>query len=171
MDKPFSLYSFITEVRKEYPTLGPNELTDEVLAALPPEHERAALEQSLRHTVSAAITKTTTNRPFLVPQRDKQPERDSSRSWKTAASRGRWERFLEEPFHIAPGTTRWIAFGDCTVDDLVQGSQSRRVAAQNLISSASAIEEWTELLVRHGVRRVRELPQSVLRERLERAAA
>lgn len=171
--KDFSIYSFVTEVRKQHPELAPNELAKEVLTQLPAEHERAALEQALRLLVSGEITRNTANRPFLIPSAGLSSEtpRDSARSWKTAASRRRWESYLEEPFHVIPGSKRWIAFGDCTADDLTTSALSRRDRAAALLTAAEALDEWVELLAQHGVRRVRDLPQEVLRHRLDRSAA
>lgn len=179
MSPSFSIYRFITSVRKDYPTLGPDELTEKVLASLPIEDERAALEQCLRHTVSGAITSSSRDRPFLIPDAVKaEPsssssnsssssgKRDSTRSWKTRVSR-QWKINLEVTFK---GAEAWIPFGDSTKVDLLHGAKTRRDEAAELAESAIALELWADLLDEYKVTRVRDLPESVLRERLEGTA-
>lgn len=171
--KGFSIYSFITEVRKDNWDMTPNELTKLVLKELPAEREGEALQQCLRKVVSDHISSSRDGRrPYLhpVPNRP-EPPRDSAKSWKTSASRRRWETYLEDPFHVVPGSPDYIRFGDCRVDDLIQAVQKRHDAAEALRVTAAVLEEWCQLLVKHGARRIRELPESVLRERLNRGAA
>lgn len=176
MKKEFSIHLFITGIRKEFPTLGPDELTKKVLTQLPTEHEREALEQALRTVVVTQISNGPSrgDRPFLVPSRGahhEQSGRDSTRSRKLSAIRGRMEENLEKPFFVLPGGKQWIPFGDVSVDDLIRGikTDQRRVGA--LTDSITAKEEWIALMVKHGVRRIRDLPESVLRERLEQGRA
>lgn len=170
MNNKWSLRSFITGVRQEDNWgLPPEELTKLVLHELPPEREREALEQAVRHVVSSVVSSGPSgDQPYLRAVPKPASERDSARSWRTSASRRRWQTYLEDPLDIVPGRAGYrVAFGDCTVDDLVKAAAKRRDVAAGLTTTAGVLDGWCELLVKHGVRRVRELPEHVLRPRLE----
>jgi hypothetical protein len=159
----FSVRSFIAGVRESHPTLGPDELTKQVLIDLPATDKEEAFQQCLRQVVSNCITSTSDR--FQAPVR--QPERDSTRSWKTRVARS-WKIKLEDGFW---GPNGWIKFGDCTIVDLTFAAELRRRDAAALEVSAANLEGWSALLVQHGVDHIRDLPESVLRERLEGGSA
>lgn len=161
----FSINTLIREVRAEQPTFGVDAITDLVLPRIPPEAVMVALRQCLRNTVSGIFTSSTDERaPIMSPVPvDTAPVPDSTRSRKTRLKRA-WAASLEVQIR---GAQENKPFGDFTLDDCRYAVKTREQRAAVELEHARSFEQWADLLLTHQVARVRDLPESVLRSRLE----
>lgn len=181
----FSLYDFARDIQRRNDTIDPDTLAKEVGSALeesPPADQAAALEQALRSYVQHVLANVR-RRPSVFPgghapfdahgtsAAGDSNQRDSSRSWKTRGSRQYWHPKLEDPYWAGTATD-WLRFGDLGVAALnLNAEYHAKLAAANH-AKAVELHEWAELLVEHNVAVIRDLPASVLRQRLggEKAA-
>lgn len=185
----FHLRSFIRSVYNETEAGDPQTLAKEVFRRL--EHEtdltRAALEQALPLVCQNFLS---TNRGPLsslgghsVPAGNGQdssvaqgrtPRAGSWRNGNPSGSRSpseHWRKRLEEDHSIGGRGTDWIKLGDCDISALSKMAEYREHLSAANMRGAVGAREWSALLVEHNVRTVRQLPESVLRERLSRSAA
>lgn len=178
MSDEFKLRAFMRTVFNKNTITDPDALAKEVLRALDPQDERAALEQALRSVAQNFLTHA---RGSLTSLGDKTRSDDhghpaaggrttSSKSWKTQGSREFWRARLEELYCAGPDRT-WLALGDCDVTALVSIAEHRDMLAAANAKAAQEFHDWAALLVEHGATTVRKLPVSVLRERLAGGAA
>jgi hypothetical protein len=180
----FDLRTFVRGVFHSSTATDPKALAKETLARLSPEDERAALEQAMplvaQNFLSSARGSLTSlggahvNRGAHLASGATEgiptPTADSARSWKTKASREYWRERLEDPFCAGPDGT-WLPLGDCDVPAFARiKERADMLVAANQRTSRGA-DEWIELLVEHGVTRARDLPEAVLRHRLQGGAA
>lgn len=85
------------------------------------------------------------------------------RSAKVAAYQEMGLRWLDDRLYTSHDPRSWKSVGDCGYDDLMFAVAQRREQAARTTAKADEIERMAELVQRHGVRRVRDLPESVLR--------
>lgn len=69
------------------------------------------------------------------------------------------------------GHEGWVFFGDFTVDDCRFAADLRRKQAQRNEAEAAKLDHWAQLLLKHRVSRIADLPASVLAAQFERQAA
>lgn len=174
-DTEFKLRRFVRTVFESSTITDPDTLAKEVLRALDPKDERAALEQALRMVAQNFLTGARGSLTSLggQPMRDSQPESaaegrtTSAKSWKTAGSRQYWQKRLEDLIHVDGPDSQWVALGDCDVAALTHIAEHRDMLSVANAKEAAGAREWVALLELHGVTTVRKLPESVLRERLQ----
>lgn len=160
----FSIYSFIADTRKDYPTLGPVELTEKVLASLSQEDERPALEQCLRWVTSAVISKDRAGGAPKeeLPKEGGIPGKPNSKSWK---NRVPWSACLERP---SCAKNVWKAFGDWDLADIRDNIERRESEAAALLHNANLGREYESACLRYNATKIRDLPEAVLRPLIER---
>ena len=173
----FKLRKFVRTVFNDSTVTDPESLAKEVLAQLPAEDERAALEQAMRMVAQNFLTHA---RGSLTSLGGQTPHgtysaaaaggRTSSKSWKTRGSREFWRKRLEELYCGGPDQT-WLSLGDCDVAALARLAERGDMLAAANAKTAAEAREWAALLERHHVDTVRQLPEDVLRERLQGGAA
>jgi hypothetical protein len=184
MPPKFSLSEFVRAVYTETAEVDPDRLTHAVLTALEaiPEADReAAFEQALRSTCQHVLNNVRRS-PNYFPGAHSghdarrtpatgDPKLNSARSWKTRGAAEYWRAKLDTPYPLWDGKNTWVAFGDLTVDALDRASVWHNTLADANRAKATEMHEWAQLLLHHKVATVRELPESVLRERLDKGAA
>jgi hypothetical protein len=171
----FSLYRFIRTVQRDTGVTHPDKLTAEVITALadaPTEHQDAALEQAIRSSVQHTLNSMRHVRVFPGGQASStlggataQP--DSSRSWKVQG----WRSKLEKLYPLWTDNDDWVPFGDLTIAALDQSAAYHAKLADANRAKAIEMAEWAVLLREHQVERIRQLPETVLRARLDREVA
>jgi hypothetical protein len=175
VETEFKLRRFVRTVFESSAITDPDSLAKEVLRALDPKDERAALEQALRLVAQNYLTHARGSLTSLGGQSGVDAQSSpaakgrttSTKSWKTAGSRQFWQKRLEELQHIEGPDRQWIALGDCDVTALLSIAEHRDMLATANAKEAAGAREWAALLTQHNVATVRKLPESVLRERLQ----
>lgn len=162
-DDGFNIRTFIRKVREEFPSLTPRQLTREVLERIPPADRMPALEQCLRVVVSNMITGAREDRPFLRKPPVVRSGHDNNKPWRVPHDYD-WRRYLDQPFHI--GAHEYIPFGDCTIAHLERGIKHREHIIAANQASAQRLSDWVKFMYEHGVARIRELPEDVLKTEL-----
>lgn len=173
----FKLRAFMRTVFNKNAITDPDSLAKEVLRALDPTDERAALEQALRMVAQNFLTNARGSLTSLGGHGDDDTHGStaaggrstSNKSWKTRGSREFWRGRLENPWFI--GDRQWVALGDLDVAALVRIAEHREMLSVANTKEAQAAHEWAALLVEHGAPTIRKLPVSVLRERLTNGVA
>lgn len=173
----FKLRAFMRTVFNKNAITDPDSLAKEVLRALDPQDERAALEQALRMAAQNFLTHARGSLTSLGGRTalDTHSERaaggrtTSSKSWKTQGSREFWGAQLEQAWFVGHG--QWTALGDLDAAALTSIAEHREMLSTANAKEAAGAREWIALLEQHGAATVRKLPLLVLRERLEGGAA
>jgi hypothetical protein len=174
----------VRAVYNETAEVDPDRLTHAVLAALesaPQADREAAFEQALRSTCQHVLNNVRRS-PHYFPgghaADDAQlniaagdPKPNSARSWKTRDAAEYWRAKLDTPYPLWDGKNTWVAFGDLTVDALDRASVWHNTLADANRAKATEMHEWAQLLLHYKVATIKELPETVLRERLDRGAA
>lgn len=177
-DTEFKLPRFVRTVFESSTAItDPDTLAKEVLRALEPRDEHAALEQALRLVAQNFLTKARGSLTSLGGRSRcdahnppvTEGRTTSSKSWKTRGSREFWQDRLEKPFHVEG--PEWVLLGDLGVPALTRIAEHRDVLSVTNAKEAAGAREWAALLVQHDVAIIRKLPESVLRERLQGEAA
>lgn len=178
----FHLGQFVKAVFHSSTATDPKTLTKEILARLSPDDKDAALEQALPQVAQNFLSSNRGSLTSLGGQHaadihmpgaaegtSTTPPADSSRSWKQRASREYWRERLEDPFCAGPDGT-WLPLGDMdwAAFDRVE-KRADMLAAANARTS-NGCREWKALLRQYGVTLARELPEAVLRHRLQGGA-
>jgi hypothetical protein len=176
----FNLTDIIREVVDTASDLNLDKLVAEVAQQIKPEDRDEALRQALGPAIDRFITKyrrhtairTDNNRTAegtegVVRELRARPNRsakvDSIRQYGEY-----WRKALEKPYAVAPGVRKRLA--DLTRDDLLFNIQTREEAARRTAAKALQLRGLLDLVTRHGVARVGDLPEAVLAETLVRAA-
>lgn len=177
----FSLHRFVRLVQRTKDEIDPDKLTYEVIVALkdaPQEDQDAALEQAVRSFVQHVLNNIRRTRDFPGDQVTSGTQRgavagslNSARSWKTRNAAEYWRGELELPYPLYDGANTWVRFGDLTVEALEHSATYHHTLAVTNQKRAEEAREWARLLREHRVLTIRELPESVLRERLNAAGA
>jgi hypothetical protein len=172
-DTEFKLRRFVRTVFESSTITDPDTLAKEVLRALDPKDERAALEQALRMVAQNFLTQARGSLTSLGGQ--SRSDAHTSRAaegrtayrpgWKVRGSREFWLEKLEKPFHIEGPD--WLPLGDLGIIALTRIAEHRDMLSATNAKEAAGAREWAALLELHGVTTVRKLPESVLRERLQ----
>ncbi|MEV7770472.1 hypothetical protein [Kitasatospora sp. NPDC086791] len=181
MADEFNLRQLVREVRATSTMLDPHLIAVEVLRRINNEDLRTALAECLpalvreeyRHTRNHGTfphlpsTPTAPLRPVqAVTAMAAQPvpaKPRPARSAKVAAIRAAAHAWMQEVIHTSADPREWKRVGDCGVTELMFAAQSRREQARRTNAKAAEYEALAELVRAHGVRRVRDLPESVLR--------
>lgn len=114
-------------------------------------------------TVANSDSGTVRTAPLVMAELPSgQPPRAAFRSAKVAAYQQLGAKWLEERLCTSGNPREWKRVGDATVTDLMYAARERREQAGRTIAKAREYERLAELLGKHGVEHVRELPASVL---------
>lgn len=171
----FSLHKFIRTVQRDTGVTHPDKLTAEVITALadaPSEHQDAALEQAIRSSVQHTLNSMRHARIFpgdhlYSGAQDEsvagKAQPDSSRSWKVQG----WRSKLEKLYPLWTDNDDWVPFGDLTIAALDQSAAYHAKLADANRAKSIEMYEWAALLREHRVERIRQLPETVLRARLD----
>lgn len=171
----FNLRALIREVADTSTIADPDTLAKEVASRIGRNHVRAALEQALPSLVQAMLSRQRGS--FIVPgdQMRVGPQGldvagapTSNRSRKVQGIRSMWAAQLRERICVGPKSYKF--FGDCDADDLNSAASVREDHARQNAANAARLREIADLLTKHGVDTVRELPDSILGAALSDAA-
>lgn len=167
----FDLHALIHEVAAES-AADLEAVTKEVRRRIPPEAIEDALDQALPGLVyRVARTGTAPSRRQLDPHTPfaRGGASRPARSSKVAALRSYpWGRELRQ--WVSVGADSFKFFGDCTADDLTYAAATRFRLAETNRARGEHMETAREMLTRHGVERVRDLPGDALADLFGRAA-
>lgn len=86
------------------------------------------------------------------------------RSAKVAAIRASGPKWLADRINTCANPREWKRVGDCGFEDLMFAAGQRREIAARTLAKAERYERLAELVRKHNVKRVRDLPASVLSE-------
>jgi hypothetical protein len=181
----FNLRQLVREVRSTSTMLDPHLIAAEVLRRINDEDLRQALSECLaafvreeirhsRNHSSFPLTQEPTRRPTVL--RPVQPvgafaglpgnapaKPKPARSAKVAAIRAAAHAWMQETIHVSADPRDWKRIGDCGFAELMFAAASRREMARRTNAKAGQYESLAELVRVHGVQRVRDLPEHVLR--------
>lgn len=90
------------------------------------------------------------------------PVRKPGRSAKVAAIRASGPKWLADRINTCANPREWKRVGDCGFEDLMFAAGQRREIAARTSAKAERYERLAELVRKHKVNRVRDLPASVL---------
>ena len=90
------------------------------------------------------------------------PGSRTARSVKVAAIRAAAPKWLEDRYCVGARDDEWKFLGDCGFADLMFAAGQRREQAARTSAVAERLEGLADLVRAHGVKRVRDLPESVL---------
>lgn len=171
MSDEFNLRALIREVADSSTIAEPELLAREVSRRVGRNDVYAALDQALPTLVRAMLTRT----PLMLPGGQAGSENQSNiaagvpnRSRKVQGIRSMWAAQLRERICVGPKTYKF--FGDCTFEDLTTAAATREEHARQNAQSAFRLHSLADLVRRHGVKTVRELPDSILNDALSDAA-
>jgi hypothetical protein len=178
----FSLSEFVRGVHYDTAEIDPDKLTKAVITALAgatKDEQAIALEQAIRSFVQHSLNNVR-HSPKIFPGGQGsdgaqsggaagEPKANSARSWKTRGASDYWRVQLEIPYW--DGAETWVAFGDLTSDalDRMTAYHSKLAVANQL--KATEMHDWSELLREHKVTTIKDLPEAVLRARLDKGHA
>ena len=167
----FDLNRLIKDVCDNSSLTDADALTKEVLARIAEVDGRVALEQAMPVVVRRFLSRD--HRPLAFPRTPSGDHGVGDTQCTTAAGgptpfhsrkvhsiRTQWRNQLKARVNV--GYKEWKFFGDCVrpeVDFLV--AHRRELAASN-IAAADYLETISQLMVKHGVEFVRELPEDVV---------
>jgi hypothetical protein len=173
-DSEFNLQALTWELLREPGEVERSKIVAELLNRIKPADRDEALAQALPAFVSLQETKFR-RRTSIEPDNVQTAERvgDVRRLPVRSAKRERiaewWRHALEEKYATAtPGVLK--SFGDMDRDDLIFAIRSREETARRTAAKATALRGVLDLLERHEVARVRDLPEAVLAAVLVKAA-
>lgn len=159
----FNLRHLVQSVCDTSTLTDPDALAKEVLSQIAKEDEHAALEQAIG-TIVRKFVSADQRKPLISP--GGQGEADSqgrgaaggsNRSRKVAAIRNNWQTQLSARVNV--GAREWKFFGDCTLDDLNFMATHRRQLAASNFRIAKNLDSLGQLLIKHSVSTVREIPE------------
>lgn len=166
----WSLSTLVRDVLESVTSPNPTDVTAEVLAAIPPEHQHEAFVTALhgyvRHTMSR--TRYQVRAPQTAPEDQEGcgaqalnvPGGTPSR--KVAAIRETWRQMLNKAIPIGATGTQWKFLGDCREGDLKYAAETNREMAQRNLHRERDFLHLRSLLHQYEVDTVRELPTEVL---------
>lgn len=179
-DEEFNLRALTLGLLRSASEVDQSKVAAELLGVIEPRDREAALAQALpayvRHQVlqlrkntairaedarTAEVVTASAGRGKLRPLPTRSAKRERIAQW--------WRRALEEKYATAtPGIVK--SLGDMGRDDLLFAIQSRERYAQRTAAKALELRGLLDLLERHEVARVRDLPEAVLSAVLVQAA-
>jgi hypothetical protein len=177
----FNLTDIIREVVATASDLNRDKMIAEVAQQIKPEDRDEALRQALGPVIDTFLTKYRRHTAIRTDNdqmaegtegavRDLAPR--SNRSAKVASIRqygDYWRRALQEPYAVdVRGSRKRLA--DLSRDDLLFNIRTREDLARRAAAKALQLRGLLDLVTRHGVARVGDLPEAVLAETLVRAA-
>lgn len=153
-----------------------SKIVAELLREIEPGDRESALEQALPAYVALQETKYRRDTEICASAASAAEDVKvgklhplPQRSAKRERIAGWWRRALEEKYTTAtPGVLK--SLGDMDRNDLLFAIQTREEAAARTRARALALRGLLDLMERHEVSRVRELPESVLSAVLVKAA-
>jgi len=165
----FHLRPFIREILEHASEADPRSIANIAIEKIADEDLRSALGAALPDYVRLVIS--TERMRVLRPAPDVhgaaelagQPRGTGHRSWKVRGLQDYGEA-LRQRIHIGLKPQDWKPLGDCDAADLRAAADERLVAAARTQATAAYYADLAELLTRHAVAKVRELPANVLAE-------
>jgi hypothetical protein len=168
----FNLRALIRDVCDNSTIADPQMLAKEVNRRIKRGERDAALEQALpvlvQHTISLSRSRTSPGHSGTDTQTSGAGGFNPSR--KVARIRETWKRMLRDRINIGPELGDWKFLADCTAIDLSYAAAIREDHAKRNVTRAAQYRNLAELLTKHGVRTVAELPETVLAPTLGDAA-
>ncbi|ATW60828.1 hypothetical protein SEA_BENTHERDUNTHAT_58 [Gordonia phage BENtherdunthat] len=146
----------IRSVLAESEAADPAVVAEEVLAGASAAERKAWLSQILPRFVADVMR---SERNTALNHSARPGRRMPSASAKVAGVRDWWTKFLEARISVGED---WKSVGDLTAEDLSTVVAERRDQAARIHTQADRYEALAELLARHKVSRVRELPSDVV---------
>lgn len=183
----FSLRHLIREVLDASTMCDPHVIAPEVLRRIDKADLKAALGECLPSMVREMIRSSRSggllagsprlhagpDRPEVMSERPGsgpvapvggKPVKKPGRSAKVAAIRASGPKWLADRIHTSADPREWKRVGDCSFADLMFAAGQRREQAARTSAAAERLEVLAGLVRKHGVKRVRDLPASVLAE-------
>jgi hypothetical protein len=167
----FNLHELIRQVCAETADLNLHKIANEVDARIRPENREAALRQALPRIVYE-VARGPRRGTRVQDDGDGATELDrkrSARSSKVAGIREYWRKALLE-LHSVNGVGDLKRLADLTRDDLLFNIKAREEVARRNAAKALEFRSLLDLVTRHDVERVGDLPEDVLAVTLVRSA-
>lgn len=171
MSESFNLRALVRDVCDSSTIADPALLAKEVSRRIKRSERDAALEQSLRIFVQHFVSMIRNS-----PGRHSDHETHAPlaaggpTSRKVAGIRDAWRRMLRDRIAVGADAGEWKFLSDCTATDLAYAAVIREDHARRNAASATRLRDLAELLDKHNVTTVGELPDDVLGPALEAAA-
>lgn len=146
----------IRAVLAESDAVDPAAVAEEVLSGASAADRKAWLGQMLPSYVADVMR---SERNTALNHSARPARRMPSASAKVAGVRDWWTKFLEARISVGE---QWKSVGDLTAEDLSTVVAERRDQAARIHTQADRYEALAELLTRHRVSCVRELPSDVV---------
>jgi hypothetical protein len=171
-DEEFSVAALVRRLIAETSLRGPRELGDKATEMVPAKHLRDALRQAMPHLVRYELqhdrrytppAAATSRQARTGEASERMPGRNvnSARSSKAAAIREGWRKVITGQFHV--GGKKWEVLADCSYEQVVFMAGERREKAAKNSWWAGRFTETAQEMRKHGVNRVGDLPEDVLR--------
>lgn len=154
MTKSVTLHSLITRVLVETDLADPREVAAKVAGMIDPDQREHILVNALADSVRSVMGQ---HRNAAMTRALARP----NRSAKVAGIRDWWAEMCAARVHV--GGSQWVALGDCGEQELAFAERERREDAAREIARADMFAELRELLRKHKVRTVAQLPRDVAR--------
>lgn len=176
MTEDFNLRAVIRDVCDNAVDLNLHKLVAETEARIRPEDRHAALLQALPLVVDDVIGKIRTHTRISTDAgeragdaQDELQRKRSARSSKVSGIREHWRRALLE-MHSVNRSGDLKRLGDLNRDDLLFNIHAREEVARRNTAKALQFRGLLDLVTRHDVERVADLPEPVLAATLVRSA-
>jgi hypothetical protein len=148
------LNTLIRSVAGDHPRADMRELARFVAKMTPPESVTDFYTEALADRVRILLGN---DRRDIFDGPDVRPEgKSSNRSPKVEQRRSWWADLLASRVHI--GKTQWLQLGECGVDELTFCIEERRGQIIGFEKQITNFEHLIMLMVKHGVRKVADLP-------------
>jgi hypothetical protein len=151
-DNEFDLRALILDEIETSAVADPIVIAEHVAKQVPTKYLREALALALRETVRTTIS----GERVKVQHQAERAAAGKSTKWADAGEM--YKELLGQRVEVGGEDREWKFLGDCTRDDLLNAVGFRKKQAQSLIVSARRYEAIAQLLDKHGMARVSELP-------------
>lgn len=151
----FSLGRLVYRAVKETSLVDPSEVAQAIFDQIDESDHDAALLQALR--TIARIEMASQREIVALPDLQGTPKAGRSRA---AAVREWWSGLLAEPERNAAG--KWVALGDFTAADLLAAADLRLKLARENEVKALQYKAFADLMAKHDVKRLRDVPRREL---------
>ncbi len=167
----FNLRSLIKEVCDSSMIADPQTLAKEVHRRIKASERDAALRQALPVLVQHAVSQARSSLPPIQSLYGTQVQvAGGYSSHKVARIAKAWKQMLRERTNVGPNPGDWKFLADCTAADCVYAAQIREEHVRRNAARAEQYRWLADLITKHGVKTVDELPETVLQSTLGGAA-
>lgn len=180
--REFILSRLIMQISAESQLADPGLIVDEVMRRILPGQRQEALRQALVLVVPTLVTRTRSPLPLFVRPPSPVPTHGADYtetsgagqrpaaahrpSWKVTGIREAWQRALQNRIKVGAGESDWKFLSDCTRSDLAHAAAIREELARRNTDNAAQYRKLAELVTKHGVDTVGQLPDAVLSQTL-----